>query len=50
MTRFWDGRTDGRSNPTSRPAFTFGDAGKNYNVYEIVFYVQISILCSKHSS
>ena len=47
-----DRRTDRRSNPTSRPAFAFGDAGKNYNVYEIVFYfiVQISILCSKHSS
>ena len=28
MTRFWDGRTDGRSDPTSRPAFAFGDAGK----------------------
>ena len=29
MTRFWDGRTDGRSNCTPRPAFAFGDAGKN---------------------
>ena len=29
MTRFWDGRTDGRSDPTPRPAFAFGDAGKN---------------------
>ena len=29
MTRFWDGRTDRRSDPTPRPAFAFGDAGKN---------------------
>ena len=33
MTRFWDGRTDGRtdgwSDPTPRPAFAFGEAGKN---------------------
>ena len=33
MTRFWDGRidgwTNGRSDPTPRPAFAFGDAGKN---------------------
>ena len=37
MTRFWDGRTDGltdgrtdgRSHCTPRPAFAFGDAGKN---------------------
>ena len=37
MTRFWDGRTDrrtdgrtdGRSDCTPRPAFVFGDAGKN---------------------
>ena len=41
MTRFWDGRTDGRtdgqtdgrtdgrSDCTPRPAFAFGDAGKN---------------------
>ena len=32
MTRFWDGRTDGRrdgrGDPTPRPAFAFGDAGK----------------------
>ena len=28
MTRFWDGRTDGRSDCTPRPAFAFGDAGK----------------------
>ena len=28
MTTFWDGRTDGRSAPTPRPAFAFGDAGK----------------------
>ena len=27
MTRFWDGRTDGRSDCTPRPAFAFGDAG-----------------------
>ena len=26
------GRTDGRSDPTPRPAFAFGDAGKNYSV------------------
>ena len=32
MTRFWDGRTDGLdgwSDCTLRPAFAFGDAGKN---------------------
>ena len=29
MTRFWDGRTDGQSDCTPRPAFAFGDAGKN---------------------
>ena len=29
MTRFWDGRTDGRSDCTPRPAFAFGDAGEN---------------------
>ena len=29
MTRFWDGRTDGRSDCTPRPSFAFGDAGKN---------------------
>ena len=29
MTRFWDGRTDGRSDCTPRPAFAFGNAGKN---------------------
>ena len=33
MTRFWDGRIDGRtdrwSDCTPRPAFAFGDAGKN---------------------
>ena len=28
MTRFWDGRTDGWSDCTPRPSFTFGDAGK----------------------
>ena len=28
MTRFLDGRTDGRSDCTPRPAFAFGDAGK----------------------
>ena len=41
MTRFWDGRTDrqtdtrtdGRSDCTPRPAFAFGDAGKNKSVY-----------------
>ena len=44
MIRFWDGRTDrqtdgrtdGRtdrlSDPTPRPSFAFGDAGKKYNV------------------
>ena len=34
MTRFWDrqtdGRTDGQRDCTPRPAFAFGDAGKNY--------------------
>ena len=29
MTRFWDGWTDGWSDPTPRPAFAFGDTGKN---------------------
>ena len=33
MTRFWDGRTDrqtdGQSDCTPRPAFAFGDPGKN---------------------
>ena len=29
MTRFWDGRTDGQSDCTPRPAFAFGDAGKS---------------------
>ena len=29
MTRFWDGRTDRWSDCTPRPAFAFGDAGKN---------------------
>ena len=29
MTSFWDGRTDGLSDPNPRPAFAFGDAGKN---------------------
>ena len=33
MTRFWDawtdGQTDGQSDCTPRPAFAFGDAGKN---------------------
>ena len=37
MTRFWDGqrdgRKDGRSDCTPRPAFAFGDAGKNMNGY-----------------
>ena len=28
MTRFWDGRTEGQSDCTPRPAFAFGDAGK----------------------
>ena len=44
MTRFWDGRTDrrtdgqtdgrtdGRSDCTPRPAFAFGDAGKNNHI------------------
>ena len=32
MSRFWDGRTDGRSDPTPRPAFAFDDAGKNIGV------------------
>ena len=30
MTRFWDGRTDGRSDSTPRPAFAVGDAGKKH--------------------
>ena len=41
MTRFWDGRmdrrsdgrTDGRSDCTPRPAFAFGDAGKNLGFF-----------------
>ena len=47
MTRFWygrtdrrtDRRTDERSNCTPRPAFAFGDAGKNdRNVRNSNFY------------
>ena len=33
MTRFWDGRTDGRTECTPRPAFAFGDAGKNHEKF-----------------
>ena len=44
MTRFWDGqtdgRTDGRSDCTPRPAFAFGDAGKNM-VIENIFQLFI---------
>ena len=29
ITVFWDGQTDGQSDCTPRPAFAFGDAGKN---------------------
>ena len=44
MTRFWDGRTDrrtdrqtdGRSDCTPRPAFAFGDAGKNYGEIQCI--------------
>ena len=41
MTRFWDGRTDeqtdGRSDCTPRPAFAFGDTGKNFILSYIYF-------------
>ena len=36
-----DGRTDGRSDCTPRPAFAFGDAGKNENS------LQPRMLCAK---
>ena len=40
MTRFWDGRTDrqtyGRSDCIPRPAFAFGDAGKNYGEIQCI--------------
>ena len=46
MTRFWDGRTDGqtdgqtdgRSDCTPRPAFAFGDAGKNLKERIVTVY------------
>ena len=52
MTRFWDGRTDGRtdrqtdgrSDCTPRPAFAFGDAGKNISVvfpFHAIFFTFI---------
>ena len=52
MTRFWDGRTDrqtdgqtdGQSDCTPRPAFAFGDAGKNLCKLFLLFY------CVKFSS
>ena len=52
MTRFWDGqtdrrtaqRTDGRSDCTPRPAFAFGDAGKNIGTHWKVLSQGILIL------
>ena len=48
MTRFWDGRTDrrtdGRSDCTPRPAFAFGDADKNDHVQygiSIIFLLEV---------
>ena len=35
MTRFWDGRTDGLSDCTPRPAFAFGDAGKKGVIMDV---------------
>ena len=42
MTRFWNGRTDGRSDLTPRPAFAFGDAGKNINQVKININMLVS--------
>ena len=44
MTRFWDGQTDGRSDCTPRPAFAFGDAGKNGT---LIVRVNANICASK---
>ena len=50
MTRFWDGRTDGRtdgrSDCTPRPAFAFGDAGKNYPVSDTHHILRQTLLTS----
>ena len=55
MTRFWDGRTDrqtggrtdgrtgGRSDCIPRPAFAFGDAGKNYSFHFKKWRIQDTI-------
>ena len=49
MPRVWerqtDGRTDGRSDCTPRPAFAFGDAGKNRSLtfVRLTIYVFTSI-------
>ena len=40
MTRFWDGRADGPSDPTPRPAFACGDAGEN----RLKIYYRVEIL------
>ena len=47
MTRFWDGQTDGRSHCTPRPAFAFGDAGKN-NCKENILQDFVILLYCKH--
>ena len=39
MTRFWDGRTDKRSDCTPRPAFAFGDAGKKLSMKSKLLYM-----------
>ena len=48
MTRFWDrqtdGQTDGRSDCTPRPAFAFGDAGKNWQ-FSSIKKTKSPILC-----
>ena len=41
-----DGRTDGRSDCTPRPAFAFGDAGKNLYLQSIA--CDIEECCSKY--
>ena len=47
-----DGRTDGRSDCTPRPAFAFGDAGKNQNmiVHQILWHTLIHVLRSSREN
>ena len=46
MTRFWDGRTNGRSDCTPRPTFAFGDTGKNSK--KIYDFTQQSVIFKIH--